>query len=66
MDGKIRLPVAVQIQLSQSDAASDDGLFVDRAYRCCLLPRDFTGQSNVQGEDLHFQTIVEEDRDVDA
>jgi hypothetical protein len=47
MDGEIRLPVAVQIKLSQSDAVSD-GLLADRGSRFCSPPRHFAGQSNVQ------------------
>jgi hypothetical protein len=44
MDGEIRLTVAVEIELSQSDAASD-GLLVDRGGCLCSRPRDFAGQS---------------------
>ena len=42
VNGEIRLPVAVQIKLSQSDAASG-GLLVDRGSRYCSPPCDFAG-----------------------
>jgi hypothetical protein len=47
MDCVIRLPVSVQIQFSQIDAARD-GLLIDPGSHFRSVPREFAGQSNVQ------------------
>jgi len=52
MDGKIGLAVTVQIELAESDGASD-GFFEDAGGDDAVMPRDLAGKADVDRDELH-------------